>query len=183
MLRGITGNNNGDFYCLNSFRSFTTENKLEKHKNICEHLDCCYVEMPEEDNKILKYNHGEKSMKVPFAIYADLRPLLEKMNTCHNNPEKSSTTKINKHTPSVYSLFTHCSFDTTKNKLDYYRGEDYMQKFCKDLKTHATEIIDYEKKEMISLTKKEEKMHNRQKACYICKKRFSFDDGKRNELK
>ena len=29
------------------------------------------------------------------------------MNTCHNNPEKSSTAKINKHTPSGYSLFTH----------------------------------------------------------------------------
>ena len=27
--------------------------------------------MPEEDNKILKYNHGEKSVKVPFTIYAD----------------------------------------------------------------------------------------------------------------
>ena len=36
-------------------------------------------------------------MKVPFIIYADLESLLEKMNTCHNNPEKSSTTKMNKH--------------------------------------------------------------------------------------
>ena len=60
--------------------------------------------MPEEDNKILKYNHGEKSMRVPFIIYADLESLLEKMNTCHNNPEKSPTTKINKHAPYGYSL-------------------------------------------------------------------------------
>ena len=67
--------------------------------------------MPEEDNEILKYNHGEKSMKVPFIIFAELESLLEKMSTCHNNPEKSST-KINKHTPSGCSLFTHCSFDT-----------------------------------------------------------------------
>ena len=29
--------------------------------------------MPNEDNKILKYKHGEKSMKVPFIIYADLK--------------------------------------------------------------------------------------------------------------
>ena len=68
--------------------------------------------MLEEDNKILKYSQGEKSMKVPFIIYSDLKSLLEKMNTCHNNPEKSSTTKINNHTPSDYSLFTHYSFDT-----------------------------------------------------------------------
>ena len=29
--------------------------------------------MPNEDNKMLKYKHGEKSMKVPFIIYADLK--------------------------------------------------------------------------------------------------------------
>ena len=73
--------------------------------------------MPKEDNKILKYNHGEKSMKAPFIIYADLESLLEKMNTCHNNPKKPSTTKINKQTPSGYSLVTHCAFDTTKINL------------------------------------------------------------------
>ena len=97
--------------------------------------------MPEKDNKMLKYNHGEKSMKVPFIIYADLESLLEKMNTCHNNPEKLLTTKINEHTPSGYSLFTHFSFDTTKNNLDYYRGKNCMKKFCLDLREHATKII------------------------------------------
>ena len=84
--------------------------------------------MPKEDNKILKYNHGEKSLKVPFIIYADLECLLEKISTCinpyinpesfsHNNPEKSSTTKANEHTRSGYSLFTHSSFDATKMSL------------------------------------------------------------------
>ena len=65
-------------------------------------------------------------MNVPFIIDADLEPLLEKMNTCHKNPKHLSTTKVNKHTPSsihcllltLLTLFTHCSFDTTKNRLD-----------------------------------------------------------------
>ena len=47
-------------------------------------------------------------MRAPFVIYAELDSLFEKMNTCHNNPEKSSTTKMNKHTSSGCSLFTHC---------------------------------------------------------------------------
>ena len=109
--------------------------------------------MPKEDNKILKYNHGEKSMKVPFIIYVDFESLLEKMSTCHNNPKMSLTTKINKHTPSGYSLFTHCSFDATKNKLDYYRGKNCLKNVCLDLREHATKIINYEKK-MKPLTKK-----------------------------
>ena len=94
LFRGITCNNNGNLYCLNCFQSYNRENKLKKHKKLCENHDCCHVEMFEEDNKILKYNHGEKSMNVPFTLYADLQSSLEKMNTCHNNPEKSSTTKI-----------------------------------------------------------------------------------------
>ena len=50
----ITGNNHGDFYCLNCSQSYTTENKLKKHKKLFENHDYCYVEMPEEDNKILR---------------------------------------------------------------------------------------------------------------------------------
>ena len=75
-------------------------------------------------------------MKIPLIIYADfdLDSLLEKISTCHNNLKKSSTTKINKHTPSGYSLFMHCSFDTTKNKLDYYRGSNCMKNFCLNLR-------------------------------------------------
>ena len=77
-------------------------------------------------------------MKVAFVNYADLDSLLERIDTCHNNPKKSSTTKINKHSPSGYSLFTQCSFDATKNKVDCYKGKDCMKRFCKDLKGHAT---------------------------------------------
>ena len=94
------------------------------------------------------------------------------MNTCHNNPEKPSTTEINKHTPSGYSMFRYCSFDATRSKLDYYRGKSCIKNFFIDLREHATKIIDFEKKEMIPLTKKEEKMHNEQKGCHICKKKI-----------
>ena len=146
LLRGITNNHDGDFYCLNCFHSYRTKNKLEAHKKICENRDYCHVEMPTKDNNTIKYNHGEKSKKLPFVLYADLECLLEKMSTCYNNPEESSTTKINKHKPSGYSIFTHCSFDKSKNKLNYYRGEDCMKNFCKDLREHATIIINHEKK-------------------------------------
>ena len=145
LLRRATSTNNGDFYCLNCFHAFRTKNKLEEHKNICENHDYCHVEMPTKDNNIIIYNQGEKSIKLRFIIYADLECLLEKMSICQNNLNESSTTEINKHTPSGYSLFTHCSFDKTKNKLDYYRGKDCMKKFCKYLREHATKIINYEK--------------------------------------
>ena len=51
-----------------------------------------------------------------------------------------------------------------------------MKKFCLDLREHTTKIINYEKKEMIPLTKIEEKNHNKQKVCHICRKEFNTDD-------
>ena len=46
--------------------------------------------MPDEGNKILKYNYGKKSFKIAAIIYANLLEfLLEKIHSCQNNLEKS----------------------------------------------------------------------------------------------
>ena len=180
LIRRITSNHKEDFYCLNCFHSYRTENKLEAHKKICQNHDYCHVEMPTKINNIIKYNHGEKSMKLPFVIYADLECLLEKMSTCINNPNESSTTKRNKHVRSGYSIFTPCSFDESKNKLNYYRGKDCMKKFSKDLREHVSKIINYEKKKMIPLTTEEKIYHNKQK---ICKKEFNNNDKKNYKVR
>ena len=139
--------------------------------------------MPSKDNNIIKYNQGEKSIKLPFVVYADLECLLEKISTCQNNPRQSSTTETNKHAPSGYSLFTHCSFDKTKNKLDHYRGKDCMNKFCKALREHATKIINCEKKEMTPSTTKEKIYHNEQEMCYISKKEFDKNNKKHYKVR
>ena len=183
LLRGITSNHYGDFYCLNCFHSYRTKNKLEAHKKICENHDYCNVEMPIKGNNNIKYNHREKSIKLPFVIYADLEYLLEKRSTCQNDPNKSFTTKVNKHTPSGYSIFTHCSFDESKNKVNYYKGDDCMKKFCKDLREHSTKTINYEKKKMIPLTTEEKIYHNKQKICYICKKKFDISNKKHHKVR
>ena len=60
LLRGIKSNHNGDLYCL---------------------------KMPEEENEILKYNPGEKSLKAPFMMYAELECLLGKTDTFQNDPK------------------------------------------------------------------------------------------------
>ena len=71
------------------------------------------------------------------------------MDKCINDPDNSSTAKINKHEMCGYSLVTHCSFDEKRNVVDYYRGKNCLKKFCQELKKQAKLIVDYEKKEMI----------------------------------
>ena len=78
LLRDISSNHNSDYYCLNCFHSYRTENKLNVHKKICKNHEYCNTEMPSPNNNIIKYNQGEKSLELPFIIYADLECLLKK---------------------------------------------------------------------------------------------------------
>ena len=173
LLRGITSNHNGNFYCLNCIHSYTTKEKLKKHERMCKDHDFCSIKMPDEDRKILKNNPGEKSLKVPWIIFVDLECLLEKIDTCQNNPEKSYEENKAKHTASGYSLVTCRSFDKSKNERKYYRGEDCMEMLSKDLREQAMKISSCKKKEMIPLTHEEKESYEDQKICYICKKEFS----------
>ena len=52
LLRGKTSEHDGDFHCLNCFYSYSTKDKLKKHKDVCENHDYCYIAMPKKDNKL-----------------------------------------------------------------------------------------------------------------------------------
>ena len=102
--------------------------------------------MPTELNKILKYNHGEKSLKTLFLIYADLECLLLKQKSCQNNPNESYTERKAIHEPFGYSVDLVCSFDSKEDKNSFYRGDDCIKKFCSELKELVTKLVNYEQK-------------------------------------
>ena len=58
-----------------------------------------------------------------------------------------------------------------------------MKIFCKDLKDEAMKIIDYENKEMISLTENEKEAHENQEICYIYEQEFCMDENNKKEFK
>ena len=66
-----------------------------------------------------------------------------------------------------------------QNTCYFYRGKDWVEKFCKDLKELGTEIINFEEKEMIPLTNKEIKSYEKQKVCHIYKEKFCNDKNKK----
>ena len=63
-----------------------------KCKCKCKNPNYCYLEMLEKDNKISKYNHGEKYTKVPFVIYADPEFLLEEIDTYYRGGSRTAAT-------------------------------------------------------------------------------------------
>ena len=90
LFRGITSNNNGGFYSLNCLHSFCTDNALKRHERLCDNHDNCQLIMPSKDKNILKYNHGENSLKVANLIYFDLESSSIKNHSSQNNPEQST---------------------------------------------------------------------------------------------
>ena len=58
--------------------------------------------MSSEDTKKLAFNQHQKSDKAPFIIYADFEHIIEKIDGCKNNPENSSTAKVNNYIPSGF---------------------------------------------------------------------------------
>ena len=113
LLQGKSSNHREGFYCLNCCNSYTTKNKHEEHEEICINHDSCHVEMPKWVEKRLKYNPGEK------------RRIRKKEQSWKNNPKKPYTEKKAKHKPSVWAMFTKCSFDGKENRLDYSRRKDW----------------------------------------------------------
>ena len=67
LLEGKLSNHHGDLYCLNCFYSYSINNSLKEHEEICNEHDRCRVEIPKWFEKILKHNPGEKSLEAPYG--------------------------------------------------------------------------------------------------------------------
>ena len=82
--------------------------------------------------KNTKIQSWRKSLKAPFVIYLNLECLLLKMLSCQNDPKNSCTERKAIHEPTGWTIFTNCSLDAAKNKLDYYRGIDCIKVLSKN---------------------------------------------------
>ena len=56
-----------------------------------------------------------------------------------------------------------------KNERRTCRAKDCMENFCKDLKTLAMGVVNYEKKEMTPLIDEQDQYYEKQKHCHICR--------------
>lgn len=61
--------------CLSSFHS---EDKLNGHKIYCGKHKCAKMLMPKLNENILYFKHYNRSLKVPFVVYADFESMLIK---------------------------------------------------------------------------------------------------------
>ena len=73
------------------------QKKLESLTKFCKNKDSCNLIMPSENIKILEFSQYQTFDKALFIIHADLEYIIEKIDGCKNNPEKSSAKKVSEH--------------------------------------------------------------------------------------
>ena len=67
--------------------------------------------------------------------------------------------KIGEHIACGYTMSTIWAFDIKEKRHTLYRGKYCMKKFCESSREHAKNIIDFEKKKVLPITKEILKSH------------------------
>ncbi|XP_065679834.1 uncharacterized protein LOC136094149 [Hydra vulgaris] len=124
----ISEHNGKKHFCKNCLQSFSTEESFSKHRLYCDSVNSIRIEIP-EPNTMIEFTNYNRSMKVPFVIYADFESFIKPIDTCTPNPDESYTKQYQKHTPSSFCYYIKCfdekiyqsklvTFTANKNNFD-----------------------------------------------------------------
>ena len=93
----VSGHKESKLFCLRCLNHFPNKEKLSKHEEYCLNNDAIKIEMPEKGD-FIAFKHHNRSIKVPFVVYADF----EEISTCESSEKKSFTKKYQRHKPSGF---------------------------------------------------------------------------------
>ena len=122
------------FRCLNTFK---TEKSLASHHDYCKSHEAIKIELSKKGTKISFQNHN-RSMRVPFLVYADFESFTPQLSTCQPNPDESYTKRYQKHTPSGFCYHIKCVDDTLYSQepvifVKEFEDDDVAQIFINTL--------------------------------------------------
>ena len=145
---------------------------LSKHFTYCKEHSSVRIELPEK-NSSMRFSHKERSMRVPFVVYADFESFITPINTCTPDPNKPYTKQYQKHTPSSFCYYIKC-FDekvykrkpvtfTATSETDNV-AKIIVERLEEDIK-EIYEMIKFPKK--MSMTSEERNDFNAATVCHI----------------
>ena len=180
LLSSQTGNQqHTSHYCMKCLNPFHSQEALSKHIDYCYSNEAVKVDMPDEETTI-SFKNIQKSMRMPFIVYADFESFVKPIDTCEPNPSKSYTKQYQKHTPSSFCYYIKCFDDNvyTKDPVTYTaktNDEDVAQKFVEMLEEDVKKIYKIPAKAMI-FGEKEREDFERATECWICQGKLKGDD-------
>ena len=119
-------------FCKNCIQCFSSEKVLEEHKPNCMILNGAQAVGLPKEGSTLEFKSLNKTIPVPFVIYADLEALLKPLEVCENDEKngKSFTIKTHEHITCSYGYKVVC-FENDKYTKPFkmYKGKDAVHKF------------------------------------------------------
>ena len=73
--------------CRRCLNHFPNEKKLKSHEEYCSNNEAIQIEMPEKGS-LISFNHHNRSIKIPFVVYADFEAFTEEISTCQPNKKR-----------------------------------------------------------------------------------------------
>ena len=128
--------------------------------------------MRRKESKI-EFCDGQNQFKVPFIMYPDFESILEPIQGPNPEPTGPYTSKVTKHLPSGWCVYSKFTYGEVKDPLRLYRGKECLKKFCDYIRQEANRLYHMcPEKPMDPLTKKQWKKYNKASRCHISFKQF-----------
>ena len=129
-------------FCMFCLQCFSSERVLANHVNNCLKINGNQaINMPKQDENILKFNNFHKQLPVPFVIYADFEAITKKVQGCEQSEEMkkdkdriSYTEAYQTHEDCGYGYKVVCCYKKKYSKpIQTYRGENAVYKFMEKM--------------------------------------------------
>jgi hypothetical protein len=159
---------NKTFFCHYCLHGFIRQDLLDNHIDYCSTNGPQKVELPQPGDNILQFKDYEKTLRVPFIIYADFE--------CLNTPIKDKN-HVSTQPPRAFAYKVVCEDAQYTKPTITYVGEDASEQFLHSM------IQEQEKIQSIlstiqpmNLTPDEQQKFATVNRCCICEKTISIYD-------
>ena len=152
------------------------------------HVDNCLtingkqaINMPKEDENILKFNNFHQQQAVPFVKYAGFEAITKKVQGCKPNDDKSYTEAYQTHEDcGGYGYKIVCCYKNKYSKpIQTYRGKNAVYKFMEKMLEEVEYCKGIVKKRFnkpLKMTENDELCFKLMDGCHICGKKYTDKD-------
>ncbi|GFY31894.1 uncharacterized protein TNCV_2620311 [Trichonephila clavipes] len=142
LLNHLTSHEHKVFFCDYCLLRFNNEELLNQHQEDCRNHNVQKIKMPTQEEKWLEFSNHKFKLPVPYVIYADLECILEKINSCEQDPKISSTESIAKHVPCGFAYVIVGPDGTMVKPPTVFRGKNAIDQFLTKLLDEEKSILD-----------------------------------------
>lgn len=156
------------YYCTYCLHGFIRQDLLDIHVEHCSSNGPQKIQLPKPGENILEFKDFEKTLRVPFVIYADFE--------CLNSPVNEDS-HISKKDPCAFAYKVVCEDPRYTKSIVTYVGKDASKKFLEYMikeYEQVLKILGYIRP--MNLTDEHKKQFESANKCCICEKAFTATD-------